>query len=673
MRFLDFVSVRLAFWLVLGILIGYYWQPMLLWVIPMLIPGLVLVYVGRFIPERHSFPVFGAGVAVTAMSLGILAITTTLPKNKPTHYFHQTSTSKEQLHLKIREVLKPTEYAHRYVVDIIGVGDTSTTGRALLYLSKASQSDTLKVDNELLVYSKLETIRPPLNPYQFNYQEYMSRQGIHAQLNVASGAYLSIADAPKTIIGRAINFRESIIRNLQTYNFGSDQQAVIQALLLGKRTDISEATYNDYKNAGAVHILAVSGLHVGVLLLLFQWLLQPLERLPRGGVIKLVVLVIVLWGYAVIAGLSPSIVRAVTMFSFVAYALYLNRPSSTANIVTLSLLFILLLQPLFLFQVGFQMSYAAVFAIVWLFPKLQNFWNPKSFFLKKGWQLLSVSIAAQLGVLPISLFYFHQFPALFFVSNLIVVPFLGVILGTGVAILVLAYFQLLPDVLVLGYDKLIGGMNALIAWVAQQEAFVFKNISFDGFQLVLGYLLIFGLIYALTKATFRNLVFFLGALIGFSGYLLITALNTQEEAVILAHQTRNSLLLHKHGTTLTVMAADTLRTQRIRTDYEVAKRIRSTKVTPLLNSYILQDKRLLILDSTGMYPNGGSPAYLLLTQSPRINLDRLLEQMQPEVVLADGSNYRSYIARWAASCRKAAIPFHYTGDKGFYTFDKLRE
>jgi len=231
----------------------------------------------------------------------------------------------------------------------------------------------------------------------------------------------------------------------------------VNALLLGQRTDISSGTYDAYKNAGAVHLLAVSGLHIGILLWILHMVFRPVELLPKGKTIKLLVLLVALWSYAVLAGLSASIIRAVSMFSFVAYALYLNRPANTFNILALSIFFVLLaFDARLLYSPGFQMSYAAVFAIVWIYPKLQAIWRPGQWLPRKIWQLLSVSLAAQLGVLPISLFYFHQFPALFFVSNLLVVPFLGLLLGTGFLIALLALFQLLPPALALVYEEIIG-------------------------------------------------------------------------------------------------------------------------------------------------------------------------------------------------------------------------
>src|SRR5690606_28077758 len=286
---------------------------------------------------------------------------------------------------------------------IVSADGVTASGKLLFSLSVDSTLGKLQVDDEFWVHAKPDGIRPPLNPHQFNYREYLEKQGIYHQIRSDFASITIEKNASPTLLGRASSFREHIISKLRRENFGSEELAVIQALLLGQRDDISEHTYNNYKNAGAIHILAVSGLHVGILLFLLEFLFSPLERLPKGKTLKLILIVLLLWSYAFIAGLSPSIVRAVTMFSFVAYSLYLNRPTNSFNIIALSMLFILMVKPLFLFQVGFQMSYAAVFAIVWSYPKLQRFWFPENIIIRKTWQLLSVSLAAQLGVLPISL------------------------------------------------------------------------------------------------------------------------------------------------------------------------------------------------------------------------------------------------------------------------------
>src|SRR5690606_24095560 len=250
---------------------------------------------------------------------------------------------------------------------------------------------------------------------------------------------------------------------------------IINALLLGQRQDIPEEVYNNYTSAGAIHILAVSGLHVGIILLLINFILNPLENLKNGQFIKLILILLLLWSFAIIAGLSASVVRAVTMFSFVAYAMHIKRATNIYNILAISMFFLLLFKPSFLFDVGFQLSYIAVFAIVWIQPVLYKWWTPKLRPVNNLWQLFTVTIAAQIGVIPLSLYYFHQFPGLFFVSNLVIIPFLGIILGLGLLVIILALLNILPDLIADFYGSMISTMNNFIGWIARQEDFLFRD------------------------------------------------------------------------------------------------------------------------------------------------------------------------------------------------------
>lgn len=286
--------------------------------------------------------------------------------------------------------------------------------------------------------------------------------------------------------------------------------------------------------------------------------------------------------------------------------------------------------------------------------------------------MLAVSIAAQLGVLPISLFYFHQFPGLFFISNLIVVPFLGLILGMGLLVIFLASINVLPDFLVTAYDALIRWMNLIIAWVAQQEVFIFKHISFDTGQLLLGYIIILSLIAFLGAPNFKRLVTLGAALIVFQSWaLFMNHRSSEKEALILAHRTRNSVLLHRYGKELRVFCQDSTALDDLISSYRVGERIDRIRYAPLRNSYTWQMDRLLVIDSSAVYPSGEEGAdFLILTQSPKINLERLIDSIRPKTVIADGNNYRSYVDRWSATCATKKLPFHYTGEKGAYYFER---
>jgi len=328
-----------------------------------------------------------------------------------------------------------------------------------------------------------------------------------------------------------------------------------------------------------------------------------------------------------------------------------------------------LVKPLFLFQVGFQMSYAAVFAIVWIYPKLQRFWFPENIIIRKTWQLLSVSVAAQLGVLPISLFYFHQFPALFFVSNLLIIPFLGLILGLGVLVIALALVDLLPTFLVDGFNWIIKMMNSIVDWVAGQESFIIKNIPFDSVQLILGYLIIISLVVFLSKPKWKMALVLFSAIVVYQNWNIWNQIQLhKKEAVVLTHRSRNTILLHQTGDSLAIISPDTVNIGSIATDYAVAERIQKVGTSTLQNSYSIGRKRLFVMDSLGILPLEEHPDYLLLTQSPKLNLERLLDSVKPKMVLADGSNYRSVVSRWEETCAQKEIPFHYSGEKGYYVF-----
>jgi len=675
MRFTDFISVKLTLFLIVGILLDSWLNVTLIVAFTLLLILTIILIVSFKKQKRNTFPLFGVVSLLTTCAVGIFSTSLSNDTNLTNHYSNQLSNANGVWHLKITQVLKPTSYSNRYFVDATLFENNPVKGKLLLTFTSDTAHTTFAIDDELLVLGKLGNINPPLNPNQFDYKSYLKKKGILHQIKSDYSQIHLKSGGTKTLKGIASNFRAHIISKLEKENFGSDELGIIQALLLGQRNDISATIYDNYKKAGAVHILAVSGLHIGILLLLLQFILKPLERLPKGKTIKLIVIVLLLWSFAFVAGLSPSVVRAVTMFSFIAYAFYLNRPANMFNIIALSMFFILLVKPLFLFEVGFQMSYAAVFSIVWIYPKLQRFWYPKHFMTNKLWQLLSISIAAQLGVLPISLFYFHQFPALFFVSNLVIVPFLGIVLGIGILLIVLSLLNILPSFLVSTFNFLIHTMNTVIGWVAKQEEFVFSNIPFDLMQVLLTYLMIFGLIVSVSKPKFKNVSFLLSTIMVLSGWSVYKQYELKEkEQLVLAHQTKNSVLLHQNAGELHVYSHNENETQqRLVNDICTAERLTKVTYDTLQNYYLLNGKCLFVMDSLAVYPKSKGIDYLLLTQSPKVNLERVIDSLHPKMILADGSNYRSYIQRWKVTCQKKKLPFHYTGERGAYDFEGFND
>ncbi|MFD2726931.1 ComEC/Rec2 family competence protein [Hyunsoonleella rubra] len=675
MKLLSFTIIKLTICLVVGILIGYFLGIELYLSIGIVSVFLALLLVLYFIAKKRFTKTiwFGLATYLSMISIGILTVNLHDETNFDHHYSHHVDLSKDSLHtisFRIREVLKPGFYHNKYVVDVLKLNDQEVTGKTLLNIEKDSTNSTLKVDDIFLVKTQFKSINPPLNPGQFDYRNYLKKKYIYHQIVVDEDFLLKADSKQITILGIANSIRDFINLKLKQYNFEPDELAIINALFLGQRQDISAEVYSNYIDAGAVHILAVSGLHVGIILLILSWLLKPLERLKRGKLFKASLLVFLLWCFAIIAGLSPSVTRAVTMFSVVAIGMNLNRPANTYNTLAISMFIILLFKPLFIFEVGFQLSYLAVFSIVTIDPILYRLWRPKNWILDLYWHTLTVTLAAQLGIIPVSLYYFHQFPGVFFVSNLVIIPLLGLILGCGILVIFLATINALPNLLASTFGQIIGWMNNFIGWVAQQDTFLFQDIPFSLLYVIMAYAIFIAFFKWVFRKNYANLRLFLVVVILAQCAFIYLNLSKPDNAFIVFHKSRNSLIGKVNEHKIKVdhdMDSLTWSKNNTITNYRVANQIKTVETDGLKDFYNLNNQKLLVVDSLGIYNlKSMQPDYVLLRQSPRINLNRLIDSIQPKQIIADGSNYKSYAERWKAICKMKKLPFHYTLEKGAY-------
>lgn len=677
MKLLNFTIIKLTFCLIIGIIISSFFfipTPFIL----LCSSGLMVLLLISLLISRNQFQKtvwFGLLSYFTMISIGILVVNLHDQNQFKNHYSKVIASEDDGSKLfmfRVREVLKSTAYHDKYIVNLISVDGHQTNGKLLLNVQKDSLNSPIDVDDISIASAPLMTINTPLNHYQFNYNSYLKKRYIDHQLFANKASLFLISSETHTIYGYAAAIRNKIDDKLKAYNFRKDELAIVDALLLGQRKDISPETYNNYVNAGAIHILAVSGLHVGIILYLLNWVFRPIERIKRGNYIKIVILVILLWCFAIIAGLSPSVTRAVTMFTVVAIAINLKRATNIYNTLAISMFVLLLFKPNFLFDVGFQMSYTAVLSIVSIQPMLMSIWTPKFKLLTYFWSLFCVTTAAQIGVVPISLYYFHQFPGLFFLSNLVILPFLGFILGFGIIVMILALLNLLPHFLADIFGFCISLMNNFIAWVSQQESFVFRNISFGMLFVIVSYILIISIYAYLKKPNYQRLAFVLMGFLCLQGAMIFNKKQIQTNELVIFHKSRFSLIgVKQHDRLFVGDNLDSLSKERDNSirSYKVGQSIKFIEDIELQSVYNLNDEKLLVVDSLGVYDvKSFQPSYVLLRNSPKINLNRLLDSLQPKIVIADGSNYKSYLQRWKLTCEQQKIPFHQTSEKGAFVF-----
>lgn len=676
MRAAYHIPVFITISFIIGVSLGFFieWQPLMYWIGG----GLTLLFITAFIREKFLFRQdwgFGITAFLVLVFFGFLVNTIHQPVHNSHHYIQRDLQDKASLHLKVLQKLKSNAFYDNYLAKIEAYDKNPSNGKILLSIENDSANAQFKVDDCLALYAKLKDIPTPLNPHQFDYAAFLANKQVLKQVRIAPENILTLHKKHQTLPGKAAELRQYIDKKLNNYNFSTNQINLLKALLLGQRSELSKEAYSHFAQAGVVHILAVSGLHIGILLYFFMFLFRPLVFLPNGKLLRTVIVIALLWGYAFLAGLSPSVLRAVTMFSFLSFGLFFKRRIFTINMLCLSALVLLVYNPDFLREVGFQLSYAAVLSIIIFQPKINRLIRPRNRILRYLWQITAVTIAAQLGVLPLSLFYFHQLPGLFFLSNLLIIPFMGIILGGGVFVLLLITFEIMPPILIKIYGRILDGLQFAVDWAAAQDTFLFQYIYFPVIAVVLGYLLIGFLAFFLYTGRKTYLFLILAAIILWQVNFIGTHQNVKaKHEFYVFHQTRHSVLGFRdreHLQLLTDSQLDKTKTlessfvQGFRDD-EILKEPSVSK--GLENYYHFGQQNLFLIDSTGIgrAPKTVEISTVLLRNSPRINLERTLDSLRPQQVVADGSNYKSTVRRWRKTCAQMKIPFHYTGNKGAF-------
>jgi len=673
MTLLNFTMLRLAPCLIIGIVIAHHTQlnDVIVRYTTIGLIAITSIYwfiLRQTINRKVFFPML---VYLSMVAIGIHAYSIHDEKLQPLHYTNSTlDEGPYPITFKIKERLKPDSYNDKYIASIASVNQVSVSGKVLVNVNRDSAPQVFPVDALIHTVAKLQDIQKPLNPYQFDYSSYLELKHVYGQLYIKNQELLVISNSPQSIYGLADQLRTTINNKLARAGFKNDVLGIINALLLGQRQSIDKSTYNNYVNSGTIHIFAVSGLHIGIILLILNFLFRPLLYLKYGYVLRPLIIVILLWLFAIIAGLSPSVTRAVTMFSIISIAMHLKRSTNIYNTLAISAFFILLMKPTFLFEVGFQMSYLAVLGIVSFQPIIYRLFQTKYWVIDKLWQIFTVTLAAQIGVVPISLYYFHQFPGLFFISNLVIIPFLGIILGAGLLIIVLALVDILHPILVNSYSLIIDSLNTFIAWVAQFEGFLFRDIPFTLSQVICSYFIIFTFYRAYKTKSFRWISLCLIGIIGLQGTYVYNNLKTKADVFIVFNKSRSSMIGIKENNKLIVhhnLDSSKLTTDNIVKNYKIGENIKVVETDSLQNLYRYNSNTILIIDSLGIYKAlSFKPDYIVLRNSPRINLNRLIDHIHPRGIIADASNFKSYVKRWKATCRHKKIPFHYTNEKGAF-------
>jgi competence protein ComEC len=352
-------------------------------------------------------------------------------------------------------------------------------GKVWMSLPK-STSFQVRYGDVLLIRGPPREVPVARNPHEFDYAAFLGLSQVYHQHFAARNEVVVVAHQPPNPV-KVLSFQ--VLRYCQAlftqHIHHPKARAVVLALVLGQKDALTSEVSTSYARTGTMHVLAVSGLHVGILYWFLSLFWRLLKFIWNVRWFSPVVSLVVLWFYAFVTGLSPSVLRATTMFTLMAVAPMLGKQPSIYNTLAASAFLLLLWNPMFIFSVGFQLSYLAVLGIVYLQPRIYRLLVLNHWILGKLWLLASVSIGAQVATAPLSVYYFNQFPTYFVIANWVVVPAALVILCLGLLVLMTSFWAGLSVLLAWLLETVVLGVNTFTERVQRLPCSLVEPIDFS--------------------------------------------------------------------------------------------------------------------------------------------------------------------------------------------------
>jgi len=383
-------------------------------------------------------------------------------------------------------------------------------GTILLYFSKDSLSSALEYGDEVVIKAGISEVAAPKNPAEFNYRKYLENKSVYHQAYIKSGSIGILAHHKgNPLIAAALKLQKKLLKILKDENIQGSEYAVVSAMLLGSRDKIDAELISAYAGSGAVHILSVSGLHVGLIFVMLNSVLLFMDKNSLTKILKIIILLGFIWFYAAITGFSAAVLRSTAMFSFIVVGQGYNRKINGFNMLAASLFFLLIINPYLLTDVGFQLSYLAVGGIIGIYPGIYKLLKPSNKIIDKIWSLVSVSLAAQLITAPLAMFYFHQFPNLFLITNLIIIPLTTIIIYTGLGFYFIFYIPFLAGWVAKLLAFMVYALNEIVRFIEHLPFAVTHGICINFTEMLLIFAVVFS---SVAFFELRKKIFFLTGL-----------------------------------------------------------------------------------------------------------------------------------------------------------------
>lgn len=557
----------------------------------------------------------------------------------------------------------------------------STSGRTMLYISPDEKSKKLRSGSGIIFSPQLSEISSRGNPEEFDYRRYLSYNLINTSDFLNTEDWNLFDHANKTNVkSRMLNFRQFLIAKLKTAGIDDDELGVISALALGYRNNLSDEVRQNYASSGAMHILAVSGLHVGIVYMIIIFVLSFIKS-KKLKWIKVIMTITLIWFYAFLTGLSPSVSRAATMFSFIAASGLFNRNPGVFNSIAASAFLLLVINPLMITQIGFQLSYLAVIGIILIFPHIYGLIEVKNSFLDKIWSLTVVSIAAQIATAPIAIFYFNQFSNYFLLTNYLLIPLASLAIYLTLSVFIFSPIVFLSDFFAIMLSYVAKTMNYFTAMIESMPGSVTSNLYISLPQMIILYLFfIFTGVFFFNSKRYKHLFLSILCLTVFISLSAYKNISTIDQKYLIVYNVNRASVVNLIDGKDNILFADFEETDQSSIDFSARNNwlklglqnekfididnmtsqnilsniaiIDNEKVFQKRNFVAFEDKKVLFINKNfdhNEYSSGDNKLsldFIILSDNTNISADRLSELFDFEQLIFDSSNAKWFINRW---------------------------
>ncbi len=642
----------------------------------------------------HRFQwMHGISISVIFCLFGYCLTSIKTEINSKEHFTHHI-TGNSRILLVIED--PPVEKAKSYkaTANVLAVANSDTVknviGTVLIYLKKGSSSSQLKYGDCIWVKNKFTELPPPKNPREFNYKRFMGFKQVNRQIFLSTDDWIkSGKNEGSLLLAKVYELRQFLINVLREHISDDDSYAVGVSLILGMREKLDDELIKAYSSSGAMHVLAVSGLHVAILYSIFNSLLFFMDRNSKSKIAKSVINVSLIWLYAVLTGLSASVLRSAVMFTFVAMGDNLRRPANIYNNLASSAFFLLLINPYFLMEVGFQLSYLAVLGIVMLQPRIYPLLYTSNWLLDKIWLITAVSIAAQIATFPLGLLYYYQFPLYFLVSNLFVIPASTLVLYFGVALFALFWIPYVGGITGWLLDKTIWFMNWVVVYIDSMPFALLQGISITVPESWFLYLIVIGIVVFFYYHRNSFLIASLAAVVLLLGWNAAEKLlNMQQQKLIVYSVPKTTAIDFISGTDHLFIADSSLLGDYDRMLFHIKHNwwdsgLRSATAEISVNIQLpflkrekqfiqFLDKRVILLDNSFKSFEGGGKLrtdFIILSKNARVRVEDLAHAFDFKKIIFDSSNSDKKIAYWKKDCERLGIEYYDVNESGAFVED----